>query len=114
MPSSAERPPWPMVFRANDNTSETARCHCECPLQICAVCWLPGGDATWDQPCVVQYIIFAKQFCVAQRVCMPMYTQQLVAASLSGFRRMPSGKTKSIGANVELQIGRSGKKYSYM
>src|SRR5689334_3106085 len=27
---------------------------------------------------------------------------------------MPSGNTKSIGENVELQIGRSWKKYSYM
>ena len=47
----------------------------------------------------------AKLLCVAQRHCMPMYTQQLVAANLSGLRMIFFGKTKSIGAKVELQIG---------
>src|SRR5437870_4295736 len=114
MPSFVARPPWPWVFSEKESTSETARFHCECPLQICAVCWLPGAEATCIHPLLVQNIILAKQLWVAQRVCMPMYTQQLVAASLSGLRRMPGGKMKSIGANVELQIGRSWKKYSYM
>ncbi len=42
---------------------------------------------------------------MAQRVCMPMKTQQLVAADLSGLRMMPSGNLKSMEAKVVLQIG---------
>src|ERR1700678_2374999 len=114
MPSSAERPPCPWVFNENESTSDTARFHCECPAQICAVWWLPGAPATCLQSPALENTIFAKLLCVALRACIPIYTQQLVAAILSGFRMIPSGKRKSMGANVELDIGRSWKIYSYM
>src|SRR5580658_1756907 len=112
MPSWPERPPWPWVLSENERTSETARFHCERPAQICEVCWLPGAAAIWRQRLALEKAIFAKALCVAQRVCMPMKTQQLVAAILSGFRIMPSGNLKSMEANVVLQIGRSWNKYS--
>src|ERR1700733_11328671 len=114
MPSVVARPPCPCVFSEKESTSDTARFHCEWPLQIWAVCWLPGADATCDQPLQVGNIIFAKQLWVAHRVCIPIYTQQLVAAILSGLRRIPGGKMKSMGEKVELQMGKSWKKYSYM
>src|SRR5579863_3744151 len=107
MPSCAERPPWPCVLREKERTSETARFHCECPAQIWEVCWLPGAAATWLQRPAFEKIILAKALWVAQRACMPMKTQQLVAAILSGLRMMPSGNSKSMGAKVELEMGRS-------
>src|SRR5438093_4012242 len=61
MPSFAARPPCPCVFKEKERTSETARFHCECPLQICAVCWLPGAEATCAHPSAVENIILAKQ-----------------------------------------------------
>src|SRR5579871_6739033 len=114
MPSDVARPPWPMVLREKDKTSATASFHCDRPAQICDVCWLPGAAATCFQRLPLENDILAKALCVAQRVCMPMNTQQLVAADLSGFKMIPSGKTKSIGAKVLLQIGRSWNTYSYM
>src|SRR5580700_7459442 len=114
MPSCAERPPWPCVLSENERTSETARFHCEWPAQICDVCWLPGAAATWRHRSAFEKIILAKALWVAQRACMPMKTQQLVAAILSGLRMIPSGNWKSIGAKVELAMGRSWKIYSYM
>src|SRR6516165_593780 len=114
MPSVAARPPCPWVFREKESTSDTASFHCESPAQICAVCWLPGEAATCFHSLALEKAILAKLLCVALRHCMPMYTQQLVAAVLSGFRMMFGGKTKSISAKVELQIGRSSNRYSYM
>src|SRR5271169_76324 len=107
MPSEAARPPWPIVLSEKESTSATASFHCDSPAQIWDVCWLPGAAAICCQRLPLENAIFANALCVAQRVCMPMNTQQLVAANLSGFRMIPSGKTKSIGANVVLQIDRS-------
>src|SRR5271163_5219870 len=114
MPSCPERPPWPCVFSEKERTSDTARFHWEWPAQICEVCWLPGAAATCFQRLALENIILAKALCVAQRHCMPMNTQQLVAAILSGLRMMPSGNSKSMAAKVELAIGKSWKIYSYM
>src|SRR5579864_7239461 len=114
MPSMAARPPWPWLLRAKESTSAKANFHWESPAQIWEVCWLPGGAATCRHRSELQKVILAKLLWVAQRACMPMKTQQLVAAVLSGFRMMFSGNTKSTGAKVELQMGRSWKKYSYM
>src|SRR6202140_2379494 len=112
MPSVAARPPWPIVLSEKESTSATASFHCDKPAQIWEVCWLPGAAAICCHRLPLENAIFAKALCVAQRVCMPMNTQQLVAAILSGFRIIPSENTKSIGANVALQIGRSWNKYS--
>src|SRR5262249_43518494 len=107
MPSAEARPPCPCVFSKTERRSATASFHCESPAQICEVCWVPGDAATCRQSSALENVILAKQLCVAQRACMPTNTQQLVAAVRPGLRTMPSGKTKSIGANVELEIGRS-------
>src|ERR1700739_3029933 len=107
MPSEVARPPWPIVLSEKESTSATASFHCDSPAQICDVCWLPGAAAIWRHRPALENAILANALCVAHRVCMPMNTQQLVAADLSGFRRMPSGNTKSIGANVVLQMGKS-------
>src|SRR5271170_7608290 len=112
MPSVEARPPWPMVLSEKERTSATANFHCERPAQICEVCWLPGAAAIWRQRPALEKAILAKTLWVAQRACMPMKTQQLVAAILPGFRIMPSGNLKSMEAKVVLQIGRSWKRYS--
>ena len=72
-----------------------------------AVCWLPGAAVTCCQSPAFENVIFAKLLCVALRHCIPIYTQQLVAADLSGLRMILGGKRKSMDAKVELQIGRS-------
>src|SRR6201987_1303209 len=93
IPSFAARPPCPCVLSENESTSDTARFHCECPAQICAVCWLPGEAATCRHNPALEQVIFPKLLCVARRRCMPIQTQQLVAAIRPGFKIIPSGKT---------------------